>query len=148
MGSLALLMFSIQACKSNIFVWYGLGVEAKKERMTPLLKSAWLVGLYTAEIDSRVADLGFQITKVVSNIIEEHASECAPELLVFSEDKFTDGDSMYAAKDFFPDSIIVSLPALNSWQEDEYAYSWKERHEPSVSRLVSSILEREHRWSN
>jgi hypothetical protein len=116
--------------------------------MPHLLKSAWLVGIYTSEIDLRVADLGFQITKVVSTIIDEHASEHAPALLVFSEDQFTDGDSMYAAKDYFPESIMVSLPALNSWQEDEYAYSWKERHEPSVSRLVTSILEREHRWDN
>ncbi len=116
--------------------------------MVRRLRNAWLIGLYTTELDSRIISLGFEVTKVLARIDEEHKSEEAPELLVFSEDNFTDIDSMYTAKDLFPDAVLVSIPALTSWQEDEYAYSWKEKHNPSIHRLVSSILERVHRWDN
>lgn len=111
-------------------------------------KNAWLIGLYTIDIEARIANLGYKLTRFYSNIKDHREGDDVPELIVFSNDNFNDVETMYMAKNFFPQSLLISLPAHIESVENAFEYPIDRVPGPSMSRLINSIKEREYRWDN
>ena len=107
--------------------------------MNPNNKMAWLIGLYTNEIQASIERLGYRLSRFYPHLNSIKTDE-RPSLIVFSEDEFTDTDGMFALKDLYPEAVMITLPAGIS----------REKHAEviSVTRLVSDIQHREYRWDN
>lgn len=113
------------------------------------MKDAWLIGLYTTEVECRVEELGYTVTHVyaTSEAIDS-LQQNAPELIVFSDDGLTHLDQMEAIRHVFPNSLLISVPVSHFFLENCVSYSDKRSSEQSVARLIYQINEREHRWDN
>lgn len=124
-----------------------MGVVLRKSIMINSPKIAWLIGLYTVDIEARITSLGYKLTRFYSHL-REHQDEDAPSLIVFSNDNFHDVETMHIAKSFFPKSLLISLPVRIESVENAFDYPEHLAPGPSMSRLINSIKEREYRWDN
>jgi hypothetical protein len=79
------------------------------------VKNAWLIGLYTIDIEARIESLGYKLTRLCESLEEEnHTDEEKPSLIVFSDDVFSDVRSMRIAKNSFPNALLISIrPGTN-----------------------------------
>ena len=108
-------------------------------------RTAWLIGTYTNEIDSRIRSLGYRI----DNYFPESSSVrmCAdePGLIVISDDHFTDALSFELIRELYPDTLLISLPSTNSCAMNP---DFHQGGKQSVARLINMINERVFRWDN
>lgn len=110
-------------------------------------KSAWLIGLYTPDIEHRIESLGYRLTRCYADVDFKQESNDKPGLIVFSEDEFSDPDWMFLLRHSYPESVMITLPIHTTLQT--YVYSGiGEPRTSSIQRLITSIQEREHRWDN
>jgi hypothetical protein len=116
--------------------------------MDDSIKTAWLVGLYTMDIEERIESLGYKLTRLFTDLQPNTPEEGKPSLIVFSDDRFTSLDSMYIAKDTFPQALLISIPARvdagTKWIDDDR----EGQTDSPMERLILSIKEREYRWDN
>lgn len=111
-------------------------------------KNAWLIGLYTVDIEARIESLGYKLTRLFTNLQQQALGDEPPSLIVFSNGHFNDIKSMYAAKDFFPQTLLISLPVRIESVQNAFDYPMEKEPGPSMTRLITSIKEREYRWDN
>jgi hypothetical protein len=109
-------------------------------------KVAWLVGLYTAEMDARIEKLGYKLTRLFPDLTFVGKVEEQPDLIVFSEDEFSDPETMLMARNSYPEAVMISLPVEMLFIMKENPLASKGKH--SIARLVSTIQHRENRWDN
>lgn len=112
------------------------------------MKTAWLIGLYTTDVDCRIEDLGYTVSHVYATSEAIDSFQYGPELIVFSDDGTSDLDAMEKMRHVFPKSLIISIPVSHFFLEDCLSYSDRRSGEQSVARLLYQINEREHRWDN
>lgn len=112
------------------------------------MKNAWLIGVYTIDVDCRVEDLGYTVTQVFATPEAIDSFQTAPELIVFSDDGLSNLDQMETVRHVFPNSLLISVPVSHFFLENCQSYSDRRSSEQSVARLVYQINEREHRWDN
>jgi hypothetical protein len=112
------------------------------------MRKAWLIGVYTSEVECRIEDLGYSLTQVFSMPSMIDSSLKAPDLIVFSDDGLDCIDQMETLRYVFPTALIISIVAKHVFWEDCLTYTERRSSEQSVARLVNQILEREHRWDN
>lgn len=116
--------------------------------MTTLLKKAWLIGLYTVDLDARIEELGYTIDDVFSST-EIPKTKDHPDLIVITEDPLNDYVHMMTEMHVrFPEALIVSLSVSSFFLEDCLIYNSERSSKRSVARLVTKINEMEHRWDN
>jgi hypothetical protein len=113
--------------------------------MEKVKKNAWLIGLYTMDVEAKVESLGYKITRLITDL-QHCAPEENPSLIVFCDDYFKTMESMSIAKVFFPQALLMSLPSGVEFSKNQSAPINKP--DPSVQRLLTSIKEREYRWDN
>jgi hypothetical protein len=112
------------------------------------MKTAWLIGVYTTDVDCRIEDLGYTVSHVYATPEAIDSIQQGPELIVFSDDGNSAQDSMETIRHIFPKSLIISIPVSHFFLENCLSYSDKRSGEQSVARLLYQINEREHRWDN
>lgn len=112
------------------------------------MRKAWLIGVYTIEIDSRIEELGYTLTHVFATPELIDSFNNPPDMIVFVDDSVSGLQSMEHLRHVFPDSLMISLPLPNIFLEGCLSYSDRRAGEQSVARLLSQIYEREHRWDN
>jgi hypothetical protein len=105
------------------------------------VKNAWLIGLYTIDIEARIESLGYKLTKLCASLEENNTDIEKPSLIVFSDDVFSDVRSMRIAKNSFPDALLISLAGGNERPLEK-------GEKTSAIRLISIIKGRENRWDN
>lgn len=108
-------------------------------------KTAWLVGIYTYEMDLRIEALGYSITKNIPPDGCLSVSDDMPDLVVIAEDPITESMPFDLVKEMVPDTLVISLPSVfyNSMNP-----SFQRGPEQSIARLVHKIQERFLRWDN
>src|SRR5688572_7193616 len=111
-------------------------------------KTAWLVGVYTPHIDDSIERLGYKLTRFYPEMNCMETGDENPGMIVFSEDRFSDTDAMFYLKDVFPDVVMITLPAVEARQLAEGQDISDHAIRCSLSRLISFIQHREHRWDN
>jgi hypothetical protein len=116
--------------------------------MKNVTKNAWLIGLYTNDIEARIERLGYKLTRLCPDLQDRDMLDDKPSLIVFSEDQFSPIDAMYMAKRAYPEVLLISLPVRIEWGRDTSQYSFKKESQISINRLITSIKEREYRWDN
>jgi hypothetical protein len=113
-----------------------------------LNKNAWLIGLFSSDIDGRIQSLGFKLTQFYPDLNFSLESNERPALIVVSEDIFTPLDRMSRLIKLFPEAVILSVPAhfqaSNMWYPEDIDNNLG----ISVNRLLTTIREREFRWDN
>ena len=112
------------------------------------MKKAWLIGVYTTDVDCRIEDLGYTVSNVYATSEAIDTIQNGPELIVFSDDGVSNLDEMETIRHVFPQSLIISMPAGHFFLEDCLSYSERRSSEQSVARLLSDINAREHRWDH
>jgi hypothetical protein len=113
--------------------------------MTPPEKNAWLIGLYTTDIEHRIESLGYRLIHCYAGLDFQHKGTDAPALIVFSEDEFSNPDWMFSLRNSYPESVMISMPIHAA------SYPHSVNNNPgksSIRRLIFSIQERLHRWDN
>lgn len=112
------------------------------------MKNAWLIGVYTIDVECRIEDLGYTVTHVYATPETIDTIQYGPELIVFSDDGVSNIDKMETIRHVFPEALIISIPVSHFFLEDCLSYSDRRSSEQSVARLLYQIYEREHRWDN
>jgi hypothetical protein len=112
------------------------------------MNNAWLIGVYTIEMENRIEELGYSISQVYATPEAVDSFESAPDLIVFSDEGSSDLNEMELMRHVFPSSLIVSIPASHVFMENCLTFGQRKSGEQSVARLLSQIYEREHRWDN
>ncbi len=111
------------------------------------MKNAWLIGLYTVELDARINDLGYRLENVFADIDSVVAGDSAPELIVLSEVPDTEGADLPKVSEQFPQSLIISLP-VNRFFLDQLPLGGERSAKRSVARLTQLIQGHACRWDN
>jgi hypothetical protein len=109
---------------------------------------AWLVGVYTIEIDARIEELGYALTHVFATPEVVDSFTNAPDMVVFADDGVSDLSGMENLRHVFPTAIMISIQLSNTFLEECLSYNDRRTGEQSVARLLHQIYEREHRWDN
>lgn len=116
--------------------------------MSKPLKSAWLVGLYTNDIEYRIKRLGYKLTHYYPDLDLTKVAKEPPVMIVFSDYQFSEPGNMERLRLIYPKAVMISLPVY--LPSDHYSY-----HQPLKSstygallRLITSIQEMETRWEN
>jgi hypothetical protein len=109
------------------------------------LRSAWLIGTFTNEIDARVRSLGYRIEHFFPEYSSVRIGADEPGLIVITDDHFTDSMSYELIRELYPDSLLISLPSANYYSTNP---DFNPRTKQSVARLVNMINERVFRWDN
>ena len=112
------------------------------------MKTAWLIGIYTIDIDLRIEELGYTVTRVYAAPEAIDSFKIGPDLIVFAEDGLSNLEDMESMRHVFPEAVIISIPVNHDFLEDCLSYSERRSSEQSVARLLWQINEREHRWDN
>ena len=73
------------------------------------LKNAWLIGIYSNEMECRIKRLGYELVRYFPDLNVDLRTESAPQLIVFSEDQFQDVYAMQALRPLYPEAILISL---------------------------------------
>lgn len=109
------------------------------------LRTAWLIGTFTNEIDARIRSLGYRIDHYFpdSSMVKLGADE--PGLIVISDDDFTDATSFEIIRELFPDTLLISLPSVSYYSMNP---EFNPKAKQSVARLINLINERVFRWDN
>jgi hypothetical protein len=111
-------------------------------------KNAWLVGLYTSDIETRIQRLGYKLTRLFPDLTFLGKVEETPALIVFSDDQFSDPGAMLKARHFYPDSVMINLPVEMLFAMKEHAGSSKPKNQHAIIRLITLIQSMENRWNN
>ncbi|HEY0744063.1 MAG TPA: hypothetical protein VGD40_21500 [Chryseosolibacter sp.] len=112
------------------------------------MRTAWLIGVYTIEMECRIEDLGYSLSHVFATSESIDSFQDSPELIVFADDGLNTALDMEFTRKIFPDALIISVAANHIFLEDCLSYSDRRSGEQSVARLIHQINEREHRWDN
>jgi hypothetical protein len=113
-----------------------------------MVGKAWLVGVYTVEIASRIEELGYSLAQVFATPELVDTFSNAPDMIVFADDGVSDLSSMETLRHVFPAVIMISVPVPNTFLAECLSYADRRAGEQSVARLLYQIYEREHRWDN
>jgi hypothetical protein len=116
--------------------------------MIKTYKNAWLVGLYTSDIETRIERLGYKLTRLFPDLTFIGKVEESPSLIVFSEDQFSDPNAMLQARNYYPDAVMISLPIEMLFAMKEHPGSMKPKNQHSIIRLITLIQHMENRWNN
>jgi hypothetical protein len=108
-------------------------------------KNAWLIGLYNNEMEHRIGRLGYKLTRFFPDLHIDPRQEIAPQLIVLSDDQFSDPNAMFRLRPLYPDAILISL-SIYLPSEDAAQYSALDSSANfSLIRLVRDIEELEER---
>jgi hypothetical protein len=113
-----------------------------------LMRTAWLIGVYTIETECRIEELGYTISNVYATIEAIDSCFHPPDIIVFSEDGVNSLDDMELARQVFPETLIISVMASHVFLDNCQSYSERRSSEQSLARLLFEINAREHRWDN
>lgn len=134
-----------------VLVWYGVGESVPNNSfsfMGEKLKSAWLIGTYTNDIEYRVRRLGYKLTHYYPDIHFEKRSGTPPPMIVFSEDRFADPEDIHRLREVYPKTIMISIPVYFPSEDPSCHKPLKASSYGSLLRLITNIQERETRWEN
>jgi hypothetical protein len=112
-------------------------------------KSAWLIGLYNNELDYRIGRLGYKLTRFFPDLHIDPRKETAPELIVISDDQFSDPNAMFRLRPLYPDAVLISLSSHLPSNEESHDSVLDPTANFSVIRLIKDIEaldERLQRW--
>jgi hypothetical protein len=126
----------------------GMMLATVRETTNPMKspqRTAWLIGTYTDEIDSRVRSLGYRIDNYFADSSSVRTGADEPGLIVISDDHFTDALSFELIRELYPDTLLISLPSTNYYSMNP---DFHQKGKQSVARLVNMINERVFRWDN
>jgi hypothetical protein len=113
--------------------------------MTNLKKNAWLIGRYSTDIATRIEKLGYKLTWLFPRLEQHNLPEGKPSLIVFS-DEVNNVESIELAKNFFPKAVLISFPT--GAEKALEGFGDFLQLNTAMSRLLTSIKEREYRWDN
>lgn len=108
-------------------------------------KTAWLVGIYTYEMDQRIQALGYLVTKNFPPDGGLSVDDETPDLVVIAEDPITESMPFDLVKELVPETLVISLPSVFY---NAINPSIQRGPEQSIERLVNKIQERFLRWDN
>src|SRR5687768_14428570 len=111
-------------------------------------KTAWLIGLYTNDIEYRVKRLGYTLTNFYPDLNFNKKSDSPPSMIVFSEDQFNDPDGLQRLRRIYPKTIMIKLPVYFPSDNPSYHQPLKASAYGSILRLITNIQEMETRWEN
>jgi hypothetical protein len=110
-------------------------------------KTAWLVGIYTNEIEYRIGRMGYKLTRYFTDLAMLDGEE-KPVMVVFSEDRFSHPDHVKQLRTLYPSALIISLPLHLPSDHPSYHQPSKTSSYTSIVRLITLIQEMETRWEN
>jgi hypothetical protein len=108
-------------------------------------KNAWLIGLYSLGIETRIKSLGYKLTWLFPYLEKDSVPEEKPSLIVFTHDLNT-VESMHVARDLFPEALLISFPARIEGTPAGFDHTLQPN--TAMSRLLTSIKEREYSRDN
>jgi hypothetical protein len=111
-------------------------------------KTAWLIGMYTNDIEYRVKRLGYKLTHYYPDLNFNKRWGQPPPMIVFSEDLFSDPDGIVKLRTVYPKTIMISLPVYFPSEDPSHHKPMRMSSYGSILRLITSIQEREMRWEN
>jgi hypothetical protein len=112
-------------------------------------KVAWLVGLYTIDLEIRIKDLGYRLTRVFPDLNFVGKVEEVPYLIIFSENDHADPAMMKVVRDVYRGAVMIDLPAQIPFfimNEDPEILKQKNKH--LIARLLTSVRHLPCRWEN
>lgn len=112
------------------------------------LKTAWLVGLYTNDIEHRIKRLGYKLTHYYPDLDFSKAPKEPPVMIVFSDYQFSNPECMERLRLLYPKVIMISLPVYLPSDHPSYHQPMKSATYGALLRLITSIQEMETRWEN
>jgi hypothetical protein len=135
--SMSALLFSTFQC------WNDVRLD-RENKIIMSRKIAWLIGIYTYEMDCRIESLGYTLVQNFADDGSIKPTQDEPDLIVVSEDEFLAPVSYALIKELFPDVLLISVPSVSySSLHPDFT-----KGKQSVARLITQIQERYHRWDN
>jgi hypothetical protein len=116
--------------------------------MQKTAKTAWLIGIYTNEIEYRISLMGYKLTRYFADLSLLNGQEKHPAMVVFSEDRFSNPAHMEHIRAVYPNTLIISLALHLPSDHPFYHHPLKTSSYNSILRLLTSIQEMETRWDN
>jgi hypothetical protein len=129
-------------------VWSWRSISEITMKMSQPTKTAWLIGLYTNEIEYRIRKLGYRLMAYHPDLNFVKGTKDSPMLVVFSEDQFSDPSWMDTLRIFYPKTVMISVPLYMPSDHPSYHQPSKISSYGSILRLITSIQEMETRWEN
>lgn len=111
-------------------------------------KTAWLIGLYTNDLEYRVRRLGYKLTNFYPDLNFTKRNDSPPSMIAFSEDQFNDPGAVHQLRKIYPKTIMIRLPVYFPSDNPSYHEPLKANAYGAILRLLTSIQEMETRWEN
>jgi hypothetical protein len=111
-------------------------------------KTAWLIGLYNNDLEYRIRNLGYKLTRFYPDLNFDNKTEDTPLLIAFSEDQFSDPENMDKLKSLYPKTVMIRLPLYPPADHPSYHNPLQHHCRHAVTRLIMKIHETENRWDN
>lgn len=111
-------------------------------------KTAWLIGLYNNDLEHRIKNLGYKLTRFYPDINFDNKKEEPPLLIAFSEDQFSDPENIEKLRNLYPHTVMIKLPLYPPSDHPSYHNPSQNSARHAVIRLIMKINELENRWDN
>ncbi|MBT1698297.1 hypothetical protein KK083_15505 [Fulvivirgaceae bacterium PWU4] len=111
-------------------------------------KTAWLIGLYNNDLEHRIKNLGYKLTRFYPDLNFDNKTEEPPLLIAFSEDQFSDPENIEKLRDMYPKTVMIKLPLYPPSDHPSYHNPSQNSARHAVIRLIMKINELENRWDN
>jgi hypothetical protein len=111
-------------------------------------KPAWLIGLYTNDLEHRIKKLGYTLTRFYPDLNFDNESGDTPSLIAFSEDQFSDPANITRLRNLYPKTVMIRLPVHMPSDHPSYFNPTQDNSRHSLIRLIMKIQEMETRWEN
>ena len=123
-------------------------LPANNAGMVNPVKTAWLIGVYTNDIEYRIKRLGYKLTHYYPDLNFNKKGGPPPAMIVFSEDVFSDPHAMEKLRIIYPKTIMIRLPVYFPSEDPAHHRPSKMSSYNSILRLITNIQEMETRWEN